>query len=111
MALTMTRTRTQKALNKLAGMVADIHGELESVELCLSPVESADEAARAALEARRAKLRTDLDALYVTLRQFDPDIDPSHIGAANSWQKAYSKGGVKRRLGAKTLKAKYLAVI
>jgi len=81
MALTMTRTRTQKALNKLAGMVADIHGELEFVELCLSPAEGADEAAKAAREARRVRLLADREALYVTLRQFDPSIDPPLIAA------------------------------
>ena len=35
MALTMTRTRTQTALTKLAGMVANIHGELAFVEAAL----------------------------------------------------------------------------
>jgi hypothetical protein len=73
MALTMTRTRTQTTLNKLAGMVANIHGELEFLEGLLAggtgkEVRTPEE--WAALEARKAKLCADRDALYATIRQF-----------------------------------------
>ncbi len=36
MALTMTRTRTQTALTKLVELVANVHGELETVERLLA---------------------------------------------------------------------------
>ena len=41
MALTMTRTRTQTTLTKLATMVANVHGELEFVQGLLVQAEAA----------------------------------------------------------------------
>ncbi|GEM_PF-1560001 len=118
MALTMTRTRTQTALTKLAEMVANVHGELAFVEglLARGNADVGSEGRRISsqgqltpeallrLEARRLKLVRDRDALYATLRQFDSRIDPQQIGAINGWQLRFGR----KRLGAKTLTARYL---
>lgn len=101
MALTMSRIRTQTTLTRLAAMVANIHGELEFLEGLLAAREAGSLQAVggtwkskgkrglprtpeewAALEARKVKLYADRDALYVTIRQFDPEIDPGRIGSA-----------------------------
>ncbi len=91
MALTMTRTRTQTALTKLALMVASIHGELAFVEDLIATCAGTGSAATAApgirtntgmqavlprLERRRQELVHNRDALYATIRQFDPKIAP-----------------------------------
>ena len=78
MALTMTRTRTQTALTKLAERVAAVHGELEHLEDVLAKEMPAEQ--RALVEARRAQLISDRDALYLTIRQFDPSLEPARIG-------------------------------
>ncbi len=106
MALTMTRTRTQATLTKLAEMVANVHGELAFVDgllaargpgtaLGLTP----EVLARLAL--RRLELVGNRDALYATLRQFDAGIEPGRIGAADGWRKRYGRGlgeaGLMRR--------------
>lgn len=107
MALTMTRTRTQKTLNKLAEMVANVHGELAFLEGLLAggvaPERELGRDVRARLELRREKLLTDRDALYATVRQFDSSIEPERIGTAEGWR----KGLGTRRLGAKALVARY----
>lgn len=97
MALTMTRTRTQTALTKLAEMVANVHGELEFVDELLA-VRNRHEGGQsrsldewAALEARMLKLCADRDALYVTIRQFDWEIDPGQIGSAKEWMKEFGR--------------------
>lgn len=77
MALTMTRTRTQTALTRLAERVAAVHGELEHLEDVQAKEMTADK--RALVEARRTQLVRDRDALYMTIRQFDPGIDPEEI--------------------------------
>lgn len=107
MALTKSRTRTQTTLTKLAAMVANIHGELDFLEGVLAA--RVGNAVRtpevwAALEARKAKLCTDRDALYATIRQFDPEIDPGRIGSAQEWQKSYGR----TKLSARGLVARYL---
>lgn len=103
MALTMTRTRTQTTLTKLAMLVANVHGELEFVEGLLGSELQADLQVRAraevaadgglaaALERRRQELLAKRQALYETLRQFDPGLDPAEIGVASQWQKAYGR--------------------
>lgn len=89
MALTMTRTRTQTALTKLAEMVANIHGELAFLEgLLLQPT---NEGLCARLTARKLKLVKDREALYATIRQFDPNIDPNQIGLAEDWRKLFGR--------------------
>lgn len=113
MALTMTRTRTQTTLNKLALKVAEAHGELAYLEelLCswgaaagrASP-DALSELEREALEQRRAAVISARDALYVVIRQFDPELDPAQIGSVDSW-----KGPLKRFRSAKSLRRTYLA--
>lgn len=116
MALTMTRTRTQTTLTKLAEMVANVHGELAFVERLRAqdPVAHVDRAStpekhtqelRERFEARLSKLAADRDALYATVRQFDARIDPSRIGVAEEWRKRFGTGN----LGTKTLAARYFA--
>lgn len=94
MALTMTRTRTQTALTRLAVLLANIHGELQTLERLVGEW---PEYARA-LEARRRKLGADRDALHLTIRQFDPELDPTRIRAADQWMKAYGRRGTKAAL-------------
>ena len=79
MALTMTRTRTQTTLTKLAQRVAEVHGELEYLEEVLAKEMPTEK--RAVLEAKRLSVMGHRDALYLTIRQFDPRIDPAEIGA------------------------------
>ena len=102
MALTMTRTRTQTTLTKLADMVANVHGELEFLE-GLAGTHGAPEAGPA-LEARRLKLVSDREALYVTLRQFDTQIEPQTIGISDVWHRRYGNEG----LGHAALVRRYL---
>ena len=90
MALTMTRTRTQTALTKLATCLANINGELELLEAVLPAQQQG--AARLGMERRRAELQADRGALQMTLRVFDPNLDPAHIGAVQSWLKPFGRG-------------------
>jgi hypothetical protein len=109
MALTMTRTRTQTTLTKLAELVANVHGELAFLEemLQLGQVGSKplEPSSRLRLEAHLLKLRADREALYITIQQFDPAIDPQSIGRREDWRKRI---GV-RRLSAATFAARYAA--
>lgn len=113
MALTRTRTRTQTTLNKLAQRTAEINGELAFVETLLADCTAVTKAARLrredverALAARRAHLEADRDALYATLRQFDPEIDPTAIGRSEAWRKR-----VMPRARARGAAKRYIAVI
>lgn len=108
MALTMTRTRTQTALTKLAEVVANIHGELEAIDRLFGEHPSH----RAVLSARKQKLESDRDALYLTLKQFDPDLDPTCIGKLDDWLTTYGRRGTKvvyRRYMAKLVQAAALS--
>lgn len=115
MALTMTRTRTQTTLTKLAELVANVHGELAFLEGLLAgatgsgalgSMQGMAPEAQAMLAARRLKLLGDRDALYATIRQFDAGIDPAGIGSADGWRKQYGRGlsdaGLVRRYLAET---------
>jgi hypothetical protein len=95
-ALTMTRTRTQTTLTKLATMVANVHGELEFVQGLLAQAEA--EAATAgqgkfspeevaALQSRKAALEEKRQALYLTLRQFDPNLIPAQVDSGGKWKR------------------------
>lgn len=103
MALTMTRTRTQTALTKLALMVANVHGELAFVEGVLTGSGLGPETV-VQLQARRQKLVADRDALYATVRRFDDNLDPKRIDAGDGWKLQWGRKG----LGLKTLEARYL---
>lgn len=90
MALTMTRTRTQTALTRLAQRVALVHGELSYLEARL-----AEEPAGGLLErfaCRRGELLVQREALYLTIRQFDPELDPTAIGEEARWIAPWGKG-------------------
>lgn len=102
MALTMTRTRTQTTLTKLAELMANVHGELAFLEGLMRMPEA--HGAGAGLEARRMKLVSDREALYATLKQFDASIDPENIGCGDEWRKQHD-----RRLGEAALTRRYLA--
>lgn len=114
MALTMTRTRTQTALTKLAMFVANVHGELAFVEGLLAQAEEGSEGAKgdgcagadalALLNARRQKLLADRDALYATVRRFDPKLDPETIGVGADWKLQFGRRGISTL----TLKARYI---
>lgn len=80
MALTMTRTRTQTTLTRLAKLLADLNGELEFVEWLLGELPDH----REALTARRESLATNRDAVAATLRQFDPALAVDSVGNAQS---------------------------
>jgi hypothetical protein len=106
MALTMTRTRTQTTLNKLAEMLANVNGEQAFVEGLLMRTEgaAAEPEARMRLEARRQKLTADRAALCATIRQFDAELDPERVGTLEGWRLKFGN----RRLSARGLEARYL---
>ena len=98
MALTMTRTGTQTAQSKLALMVANVHGELAFLEGLVAAHTDTDTDTDAGmpgvltrLQRRRQELVSNRDALYVTLRQFDPEIAPEGIGTSDEWQKQFRR--------------------
>lgn len=87
----MTRTRTQTTLTRLAQLVANIHGELETVERLTKEHPQHGEA----LAARKQQLESDRGALYLTLKQFDPELEPSSIGSSDEWLKPYGRRGTR----------------
>lgn len=89
MALTMTRTRTQTALTKLVERVAAVHGEMARI----SHLQVDWPEYQTALERRKCQLEAQRAALYVTLRQFDPELDPASIGESMAWLKPYGRRG------------------
>lgn len=104
MALTMTRTRTQTTLTKLAELMANVHGELAFLEGLADTAEA--QGAGALLDEQRLKLVSNREALYATIRQFDPTIDPERIGSSDEWRRKL--GG--RQLSEATFARQYLAV-
>lgn len=90
MALSQSRCRNQTTLTKLATRVASVHGELAYVEGRLGAKLQAQ--LREGLERRRGQLLEAREALYVTLRQFDPALDPSAIGMVEDWLKPFGRG-------------------
>lgn len=89
MALTRTRNRTQKALTSFATLLANVNGELAYIAKRLQEVQGA---LREALLARERRLRADQDALFVTIRQFDPELDPAVVGTAEDWLWPFGRG-------------------
>jgi hypothetical protein len=99
MALTMTRTRTQKALTRLAKLLANLNGELEFVESLIREIPEQ----QTVLAIRRSALLSNRDAVCSTIRQFDPALDAARIGSANEWARAYGRRG--QDLGPKYVRA------
>jgi hypothetical protein len=98
----MTRTRTQTTLTKLVELVANVHGELAFIEGRLAagtgqPDEAATARFCAWLDRRHAELQMARDALYLTVQQFDPQLDPTTIGEAEDWLKPYGRGKSAQR--------------
>ncbi len=102
MALTMTRTRTQTTLTKLAGLLANINGELAFVEELLASSSQPD-----LLLARKASLLTKREALLITIRQFDPELNPEDIGTSYDWLQPYGRGKTPTALA----KRRYMAAL
>ncbi|WP_375184280.1 hypothetical protein [Aquabacterium sp.] len=104
MALTMTRTRTQTTLTKLAEKLAATHGELAYLAQLQEVEDGLQEALSAAMLRRQQELRALRDSLYVVIQQFDPELDPSSIGETDAW-----KGPLKRFRAPRSLRKAYLA--
>ena len=96
MALSQSRCRNQTTLTKLATRVASVHGELAYLEGRLG--DDLGPELREGLARRRGELLENREALYVTLRQFDPALDPTAIGSVEDWLKPFGRGmaGKKR---------------
>lgn len=101
MALTMTRTRTQTALTKLAQLVAEVHGELAFVARLAQEFPEYAEGFR----LRMGELMQKRDGLYLTLKQFDPEIDPKAIGESAEWMRRYGRRNLAR------MPSRYLAAL
>lgn len=102
MALTMTRTRTQTALTRLAKLLANLNGELAFLdELVANRRETAD-----GLVDRRDELLRHRAAVQVTVIQFDDAIDVEQIGQAAEWARAY--GGRQSRSLVRRYRAAHL---
>lgn len=95
MALTMTRTRTQTALTSLCKLIANVHGELEFIDWALQYRKHG----RKVLVARRHALVGQRDALYTTLRVFDPALDPTAIGVLQEWLRPFGRKASPRAVG------------
>lgn len=100
MALTMTRTRTQTTLTKLAQKLGETKGELAFVEAWM-----AEAGAPAELARRRALLLEQSLALVTTLQLFDPELKVSHVAALDGWRKRY------RARTEKALRTRYAATL
>lgn len=97
MALTMTRTRTQTTLNRLSQMIANVHGELATIDRLVSLETSSDTTTKALLN-QRAQREQDKAALYATLIQFDPELDPLRIRLSDEWMRVYGRPGTAAAL-------------
>lgn len=100
MALTMTRTRTQTTLTKLAQKLGEVKGELAFVEAWLVETGAPVELAR-----RRALLMEQSQALVTTLQLFDPELDASQVAVSEGWRKRY------RARTEKGLRTRYAAIL
>lgn len=87
MALTMTRTRTQKTLTRLTKLLANLNGELEFVESLIREIPEQ----QSVLAIRRIALLSNRRAVYSTILQFDPEIEAARVGSANEWMRAYGR--------------------
>lgn len=87
MALTKTRTRRQTTLTRLAKLVANVHGELETLADLARQYPEHEKA----IVHRTSELERNRDALYATLKQFDPELDSTVIGMLDDWRKVYGR--------------------
>jgi hypothetical protein len=92
-------------------MVANVHGELVFVEGVLAQGAEGDGSKSppetlARLHARQLKLAANRDALYATIRQFDPSLEPEQIGVLEGWRLRFGRKG----LGMESLMRRYLAL-
>jgi hypothetical protein len=94
MALTMTRTRTQTTLNKLAFSLAELNGELAF----LAGLHPARKERQAAVAARKAELQQLRAALCVVIRRYDPALEPNDIGETYEWLKPFGRKPTVRTL-------------
>jgi hypothetical protein len=78
----------------LAKLVANVHGELET----LADLGRQCPEHEKAIVHRTSELERNRDALYATLKQFDPELDPTAIGTRNDWMRTYGKIGTKTAL-------------
>lgn len=92
MALTMTRTRTQEALNKLAHGLAEVNGELEF----LASLVQLRKDRQALADARRAELERVRDAFFIVIKRYDPDLKPEQIGESYGWRKPFGRKATAR---------------
>ena len=98
MALTMTRTRTQTTLTKLAQKLGEVKGELAFIEAWMAETGAPVELAR-----RRALLMEQAQALVTTLQLFDPELVVGQVAASEGWRKGYrarSEKGLRNRYAA-----------
>jgi hypothetical protein len=87
MALTMTRTRTQTALNDLASRLAEVNGELEF----LAGLGAVPEEHQALAASRRDDLLRLREALFVVIKRYDETLEPEDVGATFNWMKAFGR--------------------
>lgn len=99
MALTMTRTRTQTTLTKLAQKLGEVKGELAFVDEWM-----AEAGAPVELASRWALLLEQAQALVMPLQLFDPELEGSQVVASEAWKKVY------RARSTEGLRARYLRV-
>ena len=81
-----TRTRTQSALKWMANERASVLGELELVLKALT-----------ALRERESRLQGELHALDVSMRRFDPELDPTVIRPVVAWKERNGGQGTPGR--------------
>lgn len=102
MTLTMTRTRTQTALTKLVDLLARVNGELDFVR----ELHREAPGHREGLAAREAQLLSQRQALMLTIRQFDPELNPDEVGSSEDWwpcRRPKTRAGMVRRYLAERL--------
>lgn len=97
MALTMTRTRTQTTLTRLAKLLANLNGELQFVARLAQEKPVHQEL----LVARQQALQADREAVCVTLSQYDPTTNFQGVGILDEWMRPYGRPG-------RPLQARYL---
>ena len=93
--MALTRTRTQTALTTLCTLIANVHGELEFIGWALQFRKQGLNV----LVARRQMLVGQREALYTTLRFFDPKLDPAGIGVLQEWLKLFGRKATPRVVG------------